>query len=204
MGFYKNVLLPKLCDLAMRNKHLKPYRERVLAAATGRVLEVGAGSGLNLALYKPTVSEVLALEPAPKLILMAQARARAARRPVRLIEASAQAIPLDDNSIDTVVTTWTLCTIPDAVQALQEMRRVLVPGGRLLFVEHGLAPEPGIQKWQNCLTPLWSHVSGGCHLNRPIVDTIAQAGYRFERLESSYLPGPKIMGFVTEGSARPH
>jgi ubiquinone/menaquinone biosynthesis C-methylase UbiE len=204
MGLYNNVLLPKLCDLAMRNKHLKPYRERVLAAATGRVLEVGAGSGLNLALYKPTVSEVLALEPAPKLILMAEARARAAMRPVRFIEASAEAIPLEDNSIDTVVTTWTLCTIPDPVQAMQEMRRVLRPGGRLLFVEHGLAPEPRIQKWQNRLTPMWRHVSGGCHLNRPIADTIAQAGYRFERLETSYLPGPKIMGFLTEGSATPY
>jgi ubiquinone/menaquinone biosynthesis C-methylase UbiE len=204
MGLYDNVLLPKLCDLAMRNKHLKPYRERVLAAATGRVLEVGAGSGLNLALYKPTVSEVLALEPAPKLILMAEARARAAMRPVRFIEASAEAIPLEDNSIDTVVTTWTLCTIPDPVQAMQEMRRVLRPGGRLLFVEHGLAPEPRIQKWQNRLTPMWRHVSGGCHLNRPIADTIAQAGYRFERLETSYLPGPKIMGFLTEGSATPY
>src|SRR5437879_5719586 len=143
MGFYRSIILPRLCDLSMRNSHLTPYRERVIGAAEGRVLEIGAGSGLNLELYKPGVQDVVALEPDPKLTAMAQRRAGEALRPVAFLNASAEEIPLDDRSVDTVVTTWTLCSIPDAKHALSEMRRVLRPQGRLLFVEHGLAPERG-------------------------------------------------------------
>ncbi len=187
----------------MRSKRLRPYRERVIGAAEGRVLEIGAGSGLNFTYYKPCVSEILALDPNPELLRMAGARAAKASYPVKFVEASAEAIPLDDKSIDTAVTTWTLCSILDAAHALQEVRRVLKPGGRLLFVEHGLAPEPNVQKWQHRLTPLWSRISGGCHLNRPIADTIAHAGFKIEKLDTGYLPAPKIIGFLTEGSARP-
>src|SRR5690606_7342912 len=110
---------------------------------------------------------------------------------------------LDDASIDTALTTWTLCTIPDAARALAEVRRVLRPGGRLLFVEHGLAPERSVRRWQHRLTPLWCRISGGCHLDRPIADLIPAAGFRIETLDTGYLPGPKVMGFLSEGSARP-
>jgi ubiquinone/menaquinone biosynthesis C-methylase UbiE len=203
MAFYHDVVLPRICDLAMRNRRLRPYRERVVSAAEGRVLEIGVGSGLNFGFYRPGVHEILALEPDPKLLHMAGAKTGAVPQPVSLIEGSAEAIPLDDTSIDTAVTTWTLCTIPDALRALEEVRRVLRPGGRLLFVEHGLAPEWNVQRWQHRLTPLWSKISGGCHLDRPIADLIASAGFRIETLDTGYAPGPKMMAFMSEGSARP-
>src|SRR5450759_4249990 len=140
MGFYSDIILPRLCDLAMRNKQLVPFRERVIGAAEGRVLEIGVGSGLNLPFYRPPVREVLALEPAAKLVTMAQNASRGTIMPVSFLEASAEAIPLEDHCVDTIVTTWTLCSIPRAAAALADMRRVLRPGGKLLFVEHGLAP----------------------------------------------------------------
>jgi ubiquinone/menaquinone biosynthesis C-methylase UbiE len=203
MGFYQNVILPRLCDLSMRNKRLRPYRERVIGAAEGRVLEIGAGSGLNLQLYRLSAREVLALEPDQSLLRMAERNAENALRPVTFLEASAEQIPLEDRSVDTVVTTWTLCTIPDADRALREARRVLKTAGRLLFVEHGLAPERDVQKWQNRLTPVWTKISGGCHLNRPIVQIVETAGFAIETLETGYLPGPKFLAFLSEGSARP-
>ena len=203
MGFYGDIILPRLCDLARRNKRLLPYRERVIGAAEGRVLEIGVGSGLNLPFYRRSVHEVLALEPAPRLIAMARREAPASLAPVTFIEGSAETIPLDDASIDTVVTTWTLCTIPRAATALCEMRRVLRPGSRLLFVEHGLSPDAGVRKWQNFLTPAWRRLSGGCHLNRPIKALIEGAGFRLDRLETGYVPGPRPMTFLYEGSARP-
>jgi ubiquinone/menaquinone biosynthesis C-methylase UbiE len=203
MGFYNDVILPRLCDLAMRNKQLQPYRERVIGAAEGRVLEIGIGSGRNLPFYRSPVTELLALEPAPNLLAMAR-DARQPGMPVSLIEASAEAIPLDDHSVDTVVTTWTLCSIPDAAMALTEMRRVLRPGGRLLFVEHGMAPDKNVRRWQDWLTPAWKCISGGCHLNRPIGAMIEGAGFRIDRVETGYMPGPKAMTFMYEGSARPN
>jgi len=203
MSFYNDVLLPRLCHLAMRNRRLLPYRERVVGLAEGRVLEVGAGSGLNLPFYRAGVREIVALEPAPKLIAMATRLTRASAVPVRLIEASAEAIPIDDDSIDTVVTTWTLCTIPQADVALAEMRRVLKRSGRLAFVEHGLAPDKRVRNWQDRLTPAWRCISGGCHLNRPIRRMIEASGFRVDRLETGYMPGPKPMTFMYEGSAHP-
>jgi SAM-dependent methyltransferase len=208
MGFYSDVLLLRLCDLAMRNKQLVPLRERVIGAAEGRVLEIGVGSGLNLRFYRPPVREVVALEPVPRLIGMAQstiaaAGSRAVKVPVRFLEADAEAIPLDRNSVDTVVTTWTLCSIPRADTALAEMRRVLRPGGRLLFVEHGQAPDEGVRRWQDRLTPAWRCITGGCHLNRPIRSMIEAAGFGIDRIETRYIPGPKLMTFMYQGSARP-
>ncbi len=203
MGFYRTVLLPKLCDLSMRNRNLRPYRERIIGAAQGCVLEIGAGSGLNLKFYGPLAREILALEPDCKLIAMARRNASAASRPITFIEGSAEEIPLERGSIDTVVTTWTLCTIPNVARALGEMRRVLKPGGTLRFVEHGLAPELRVQKWQHRLTPLWRRLSGGCHLDRPISEIIEAAGFRIHRLQTGYLPGPKIMTFLYEGNAQP-
>jgi ubiquinone/menaquinone biosynthesis C-methylase UbiE len=202
MGFYQERILPHLVSIAMRNRKLVPYRERVIPAAAGRVLEIGIGSGLNLPFYSPEVREILGLEPSPRLIAMARRAAAVSSSPVTFIEGSAEMLPLDDDSIDTVVTTWTLCTIPDAVGALQEMGRVLKPNGQLLFVEHGLSPDERVRKWQDWLTPAWKRIGGGCHLNRPMRRLIEQVGYRIERLETGYMAGPKPMTFMYEGSAR--
>jgi len=203
MGFYSDVILPKLCDFAMRNKQLLPFRERVIGAAEGRVLEIGAGSGLNLPFYRLPAREILALEPARRLVTMARSASRGATMPVSFLAASAEAIPLDEHCIDTIVTTWTMCSIPQAATALAEMRRVLRPCGKLLFVEHGLAPDEGVRRWQDRLTPAWRCISGGCHLNRPIRSMIEDAGFRIDRIETGYMPGPKPMTFMYEGSARP-
>lgn len=202
MSFYSDAILPRLCDLAMRNRHLVPYRKRVVGSAQGRVLEIGIGSGVNLSFYGAPVREVLALEPSRRLIAMAQRSARATP-PVAFIEGSAEAIPAEDDTFDTVVTTWTLCTIPRADVAIHEMRRVLKPGGRLVFVEHGLAPDETVRRWQDRVTPYWRKIAGGCHLNRPIRAVIEGGGFSLERLETGYLPGLKIMNFIYEGSARP-
>lgn len=203
MGFYADRVLPHLINLAMRNRRLAPYRERVISGAEGRVLEIGIGSGLNLPFYPPQVREILGLEPAPRLIAMAQRSADRSPLPVALIEGTAESIPLDAKVIDTVVTTWTLCSVPDANRALNEMRRVLKPGGTLLFVEHGLAPEDGVRRWQDWLTPAWKRIGGGCHLNRPIRNLIEGNGFAIARLETGYMRGPKPMTFMYEGSARP-
>ena len=202
MGFYNDYILPRLLDLAMRNKQLLPLRERVIGAAEGRVLEIGVGSGRNLPFYRSPAKEILALEPSPKLVTMARGVPNSAV-PVYFLEASAESIPLDDGTIDSVVTTWTLCSIPQAASALGEMRRVLRPGGKLLFAEHGLAPSASVRWWQNHLTPPWRRISGGCHLNRPIRSMIEDAGFRIERIETGYIPGPRPMTFMYEGSARP-
>nr|WP_153458941.1 class I SAM-dependent methyltransferase [Sinorhizobium fredii] len=186
----------------MLNERLHPYRTRVIGAAEGRVLEIGSGSGLNLPFYRPGVREILALEPDPALLAMAR-RVPHSEMPINFIEASAEAIPLDDNSVDTVVTTWTLCTIPGAATALAEMRRVLRPEGKLLFVEHGLSPDHGVRRWQDNLTPIRRRIGGGCHLNRPIRLMIEGAGFRIDRIETGYMRGPKPMTFMYEGSARP-
>ncbi len=204
MGFYSDVILPRLLDLAMRNKDLVPFRERVIGAAEGRVLEIGVGSGRNLPFYRAPAREVLALEPTPRLVSMARSASRGASIPISFLEASAEAIPLDAHSVDTVVTTWTLCSIPHAAMALSEIRRVLRPGGRLLFVEHGLAPDDGVRRWQDRLTPVWRCIAGGCHLNRPIRSMIEGAGFRIDKIETGYIPGPRPMTFMYEGSARPN
>jgi ubiquinone/menaquinone biosynthesis C-methylase UbiE len=202
MSFYNDFILPRLLDFSMRNKQLLPFRKRVIGAAEGRVLEIGAGSGRNLPFYRSPAKEILALEPSQKLVAMARGAADSAV-PVHFLEASAEAIPLDDCTIDTVVTTWTLCSIPQAALALGEMRRVLRPGGKLLFAEHGLAPSESVRWWQDHLTPAWRRIGGGCHLNRPIRSMIEGAGFRIDRIETGYIPGPKPMTFMYEGSARP-
>jgi ubiquinone/menaquinone biosynthesis C-methylase UbiE len=203
MSFYQRHVLPYLLHLAMRQQQFVPFRRRVIGAAEGRVLEIGIGSGLNLPLYGPGVRSVIGLEPSPELLRMARTRASAASTPIEFLNASAEVMPLDDGSIDTVVTTWTLCTIPQATQALAEMRRVLKPSGMLLFVEHGRAPEPGVARWQDRLDPLWSRIAGGCHLNRKIDDLIAGGGFRIASLSNAGLPGPRTHTFLYEGRATP-
>jgi ubiquinone/menaquinone biosynthesis C-methylase UbiE len=190
-----------MLDFPMRQKVLRPFRERLVGAAEGRVLEIGLGSGLNLPLYGRNVRYLIGLEPSPELLRLARRNAPAV--PIELVESSAEALPLENRSLDTVVTTWTLCTIPDAGRALREARRVLRPGGSLLFVEHGRAPEPGVARWQDRLDPIWCRIAGGCHLNRQIDALVREAGFRIDRLQTSRLPGPRTHTFLYEGRAAP-
>lgn len=203
MGFYQDHIVPVLINLAMRRQELVAYRSHVIPAAEGRVLEIGVGSGLNLPFYSRNVERLVGLDPSPKLLSMVRRNLKRNASPVELIEGSAEAIPLKTNSVDTVVTTWTLCSIPDADRALREMHRVLRPGGHLLFVEHGRAPEPNVRWWQDRLTPVWKRIGGGCHLNRAIQILIEDAGFQFDRLETGYIRGPNPLTFMYEGSARP-
>jgi ubiquinone/menaquinone biosynthesis C-methylase UbiE len=203
MNFYQRAVVPHLTHLAMRQNYLVPFRRHVIGAAEGHVLEIGVGSGLNLPLYGPSARSIIALEPSAELLRMARQRGETALVPVTFPQASAEAVPLDTGSVDTVVTTWTLCTIPDAPRALAELRRVLKPSGALLFVEHGRAPEPGVARWQDRLDPLWSRLAGGCHLNRNMDDLIAGNGFRIDVLTNARLPGPRTHTFLYEGSARP-
>jgi ubiquinone/menaquinone biosynthesis C-methylase UbiE len=201
MSFYTRYVIPWMLDYTMRRDILRPFRERIVGAAEGRVLEIGLGSGLNLPLYGGSVRSVIGLEPSPELLR--RARRNAAPVPIELIEGSAEELPFDDNSVDTVVTTWTLCSIADVGRALAEVRRVLRPGGALLFVEHGRAPEPGVARWQDRLDPVWCRLAGGCHLNRQIDALIREAGFRIDRLQTSRIPGPRTHTFLYEGHAAP-
>ncbi len=201
MGFYNERIVPALVHLAMSNHWLLDYRRRTISAARGRVLEVGIGSGINLPLYGRDVSSVFGIEPSASLLR--RASHQQAATPADLIRGSAETIPFADKAFDTVVTTWTLCTIPDVALALREMRRVLRADGRLLFVEHGLAPDAAIARWQTRLTPCWMCVAGGCHLNRKIDDVVATAGFKIERLDSGYLFGRNPFAYMYEGVARP-
>ena len=186
----------------MRQATFTDYRRRVVPAAEGRVLEIGIGSGLNLPFYGGAAQHIVGLDPSPKLLELARRAAKKRTLPIELLEASAEAIPLDDRSIDTIVTTWTLCSVANVVGALADMRRVLTPHGRLLFVEHGRSPDAGISRWQDRLTPLWKRIGGGCHLNRPIDRLLEASGFRIEQIDTSYMEGPKIFTFMYEGSAR--
>jgi ubiquinone/menaquinone biosynthesis C-methylase UbiE len=203
MGFYQDIVLPRLVHHSMTSSELLPYRRRVLSAAEGRVLEVGIGSGLNLPLYPAAVREVIGLDPSRQLLAMARHAAEHCACPVGFIDGSAEEIPLDSHSVDTVVTTWTLCSIYGAGQALREMRRILKPGGQLLFVEHGLSPDGSVRHWQDRLTPVWKHIAGGCHLNREIGALVETAGFSIARIEEGYAKGPRPMVYMYEGRAVP-
>jgi ubiquinone/menaquinone biosynthesis C-methylase UbiE len=203
MGFYQDRIVPHLVRLSMRNEVLVPYRRRIVPAAQGRVLELGIGSGVNLPLYSASVREVIGLDPSAKLLEMAGEAARPLARPIELLEGSAETIPLEDTSVDTVVSTWTLCSIPNVTRALAEVRRVLKPSGQFLFVEHGRSPDANVRRWQDRLTPMWKRLAGGCHLNRAIPELLQGAGFHIERLETGYMRGPKAMTFMYEGRARP-
>jgi ubiquinone/menaquinone biosynthesis C-methylase UbiE len=202
VNVYEKYLLPRLIHCGMRSKVATAERRRVIPLASGTVLEVGVGSGLNLPFYGPKVQRLHALDPSRELWKMARKRVREVSFPVDFLAASAERIPLEDVSVDTVVSTWTLCTIPDPLQALSEMRRVLKPEGQLIFVEHGRAPDPGVEAWQHRLTPVWKRVAGGCHLNRPIDALISDAGFDITRIERGYRRGPKPMAYLYKGLAQ--
>jgi ubiquinone/menaquinone biosynthesis C-methylase UbiE len=202
MGFYERWIVPRLLDLAMRNRLLDHYRQQTIASARGLVLEVGVGSGVNLPLYGPAVTRVVGLDPSPELLRLASKRAADVVIPVSLLRASAEHLPLADAVFDTIIMTWTLCSIPNPMAALTEMRRVLGPGGRLIFVEHGLSPEIRTARWQHRLTPYWKRISGGCHLDRKTDDLIRAAGFQIDAIEMAYMQGPKPWTFMFQGSAK--
>jgi ubiquinone/menaquinone biosynthesis C-methylase UbiE len=201
MGFYSAWLFPRVLDLVMQQKQMVPFRERIGNAASGRVLDIGIGSGLNLPFYGRQADHIYGVDPSAELLNFAEERAHKTPVPVELLRGSAEALPLHDKSIDTVVMTFTLCSVNDAAGTLAELRRVLKPGGVLLFAEHGRAPEIGVARWQDRLTPIWKRVAGGCRLNRKPDDLMQSAGFRIESLEARYLKGPRPMGFVYSGSA---
>lgn len=202
MGFYRRRILPRLIHFGMRQKQLAPMREQLVTETRGRVLEIGIGSGLNLPFYPRELDILLGLDPSRELLQIAKRHSSWVHFPVKLSEGRAEDIPLDDGAVDHVVMSWTLCSVADPPRVLAEVRRVLRPGGSLLFVEHGRAPEPRVQRWQDRLTPAWRRVAGGCHLNRPIARLIENSGLRVAELEAGYLvTGPKIATYHYRGRA---
>lgn len=203
MGICAKYILPRLIDPAMRNKDAAKVRADWVPHARGDVLEVGIGSGLNLPFYSSEVQRLYGVEPSAELQRIAQIRAANAGAKVEFLSQSAEEpLPLSDRSIDTVVITWTLCSIANPSSALRQMKRVLKPSGVLIFVEHGLAPDPIVSTWQDRLTPLWKRIGGGCHLNRRIDALLVEAGFKIHELKTSYLPGPRPMTCTYQGLAR--
>lgn len=202
MGFYARHLLPRLVEAGMRNQAMTEHRPKLPPRARGRVLEVGMGSGLNFPYYTSAVTQLFGLEPSEHLRRAAAERAALAPCPVELIAAGAESIPLERASIDTVVTTWTLCSIGQLEPALAEIRRVLKPDGRLLFLEHGRAPDAAVARWQDRLAPIFRTLAG-CNPNRPIAQLIGSAGFRFLELEEAYFDGPRFIAYHYLGQASP-
>ena len=204
MGFYRRYILPRMIDLAMRNEETTRLRGKWLPAASGDVLEIGIGSGLNLPFYSPQVQSIHGVDPSIELQRMARKKASAVGVPVNFLTQSAdEPLPLHDASMDTVVVTWSLCSIPNPSRALLEVRRVLKTSGRLIFIEHGRAPDPGVVAWQDRITPSWKWIGGGCHLNRKMDELITAAGFHVAELETCYLPGPRPMTYTYQGLALP-
>ncbi len=205
MGFYERYILPKVLNWSCGAKPVREQRQKVVPLAEGRVLEIGIGSGLNLPYYDPEkVERVIGLDPAEEMLSYARRKSATLPFTVEYLALEGERIPLDRHSVDTVLVTYTLCTIADAIGALEGMRAVLKPGGRLIFCEHGRAPDEAVRRWQRRLNPLWQRIGGGCNLDRDIPALIKAAGFRLDTLESMYLPlAPRFAGFNYWGSARP-
>jgi ubiquinone/menaquinone biosynthesis C-methylase UbiE len=203
MGFYDRKILPFLIDKACGIGPIQAQRRIVVPQARGEVLEIGMGSGLNLPFYdSAAVSKVWGLEPSAEMREKAAKVAAKAAVPVSFLDLPGEEIPLDDSTVDTVLVTYTLCTIPEVAAALRQMRRVLKPDGKLIFCEHGQAPDASVRRWQDRLDPIWGKFSGGCHLNRPIDALVKQAGFEIEALDTGYIASPKFAGFNYWGTAR--
>jgi ubiquinone/menaquinone biosynthesis C-methylase UbiE len=205
MGFYDRHILPRLIGAACAQPDIDAQRRKVVPHAEGVVLELGFGTGLNLPHYDPTkVTRLYALEPAEGMLSRARHAAQASPVPIDILPEPAERLSLPERSIDTVVTTYCLCTIPDVAAALGGARRALKPGGRLLFCEHGLAPDPKVARWQRRIEPFWKPIAGGCHLARDIRGLITAAGFRIERVDAGYRPNsPRWAGFDMLGAATP-
>jgi len=203
VGFYARRVLPRIIDLVMRNNETARLRTACIPQARGEVLEVGIGSGLNLPFYSSEVKRVRGVDPS--LELQRMARERAASLPVNvdfLSQSAEEPLPLPSGSMDTIVMRWTLCSIANAPNALEQMKRVLKPTGHLIFVEHGRAPDRGVAVWQDRLTPTWKRIGGGCHLNRKVDEIITKAGFQITDLRMFYLSGPRPMTYTYQGLAR--
>ncbi|WP_167479230.1 class I SAM-dependent methyltransferase [Nocardia arthritidis] len=202
MGLYDDHVVPRLVELCCGAKYHEPLRAQVCAGLHGKVVEIGFGSGLNVPFYPAAVESVSAVEPADLGWRLAAERVAASRVPVERSGLDGQRLPFPDNSFDCALSTWTLCTIPDAGAALAEVRRVLKPGGTLHFIEHGLAPDHSVQVWQNRLNPVQKTIAGGCHLNRRIRVMIEAAGFELREVEQFYGEGsPRVFGAQTQGVA---
>jgi len=196
MNIYEKYLLPRLVNFTCGLKPMMKQREKVVPLAEGRVLEIGVGSGLNLPYYTSgKIKHLWGLDPSRETWALARDKHTKFDFNIEFIEASAEDIPLDSGSADTVLVTYTICTIADAISALKEARRVLKSGGSLLFCEHGLAPDVSVRRWQNGLNPVWKKIGGGCNLNRPIPDLIEQAGFSIRSMDTMYIPGWKPASF---------
>jgi len=203
VSFYHHYIFPHLLDLAMSSKAFRKPRARTLAPAHGRILEIGFGTGMNLKYYPDTVRRIEAIDPDLDLDRFSQPRIDASRIDVDFHHLDAEHLPFEAERFDTVVSTLTLCSIPDVVHALGEVRRVLKPGGQFLFLEHGRAPDASVARWQDRITPAWKPLGGGCHLNRPMRELVQGAGLRLDPVQTYYLRGlPRIFGYMTEGVAR--
>jgi len=205
MGLYDKHILPKIIEFLCSAKPIMYQRKKVVPRARGRVLEIGVGSGLNFQFYDPSsVQYIFGLDPSDQMQKVAEKRAMKIPIDVGFIDLSGDEIPLDSKSVDTVLVTYTLCTIENVLQALGEMRRVLKPKGELIFCEHGLAPDGDVRRWQNRVNPVWKQMAGGCRLNRPIPTLIEQGGFTINKIETMYIPGWKPATFNYWGSAIGH
>jgi ubiquinone/menaquinone biosynthesis C-methylase UbiE len=204
MNLYQRYVLPKLVHLVCGTKPTRRQREKVVPLASGDVLEIGLGSGLNLPFYDAArVRKVWGLEPSPEMRKLAAPATHNLPFPFEFLEDAGEEVSLDANSVDTVLVTYTLCTIPDPEAALREMARVLRPSGRVVFCEHGLAPDASVRRWQDRLNPIWRKLGGGCNLNRPIPTIITSAGFEISTLDTMYIPGFRPASFNYWGTAVP-
>ena len=200
MSLYQKYILPKLLNLAMKAPALSKLRSELIPFAKGKVLEIGLGSGLNLPHYRD-ISELIALEPSEELLALVQENSGEPKFPTEMLKASAEDIPLDSNTFDTVVMTWTLCSVTDPISALSEIKRVIKPGGNVIFAEHGQSPDENIRKWQRRINPVWSRIAGGCQLNREIEILYESSGFKFKSIERGYIEGPKFATYNYRGIA---
>ena len=202
MRIYHHYVFPHLLDLVMSSRMFRKPRDRTLAPARGRILEIGFGTGMNLTHYPPTVQRIEAIDPDLDLDRYSLPRIAAASIGVDFHHLDAEHLPFESDRFDTVVSTFTLCSIPDVAHALREIRRVLKPGGQFLFLEHGRSPDPAVARWQDRLNAAWMPLAGGCHLNRPTRELVADAGLVVGPVQNYYLKRtPRFVGYMTEGMA---